>query len=109
MNLSTAFSAGRLTIYLQGELDQHEARSTSLGIDELIDEYVPRDCVLDLSALSFMDSSGIAVIVRTANHMKRIGGRTWIENPLKQALRVIDASGVDRLVPVETGRVGGLT
>lgn len=109
MNISTAFSAGRLTIFLSGELDQHEARPTSECIAELIDEYLPRDCVLDLSSLSFMDSSGIAVIVKANKHIKTIGGRLWVENPARQALRVIDASGLDRLVPVDTGRVGGLT
>ena len=48
MNISTAFSAGRLTIYLAGELDHHEARCAIHVIDELLDEYLPRDCALDM-------------------------------------------------------------
>ena len=102
MNISTAFAAGRLTIYLAGELDHHEARGAIRSIDELLDEYLPRDCVLDMSGLSFMDSSGIALIIRMSRRMKNLGGRAWIENPAKQPLRVIDASGLDRLVPVAT-------
>lgn len=104
MNISTAFSAGRLTIYLSGELDHHEARSVIRDIDELMDEYLPRDCALDLSELSFMDSSGIAVILRVSRRMKDLGGRAWIENPARQPYRVIDASGIDRLVPVAMSR-----
>ena len=104
MNISTAFAAGRLTIYLAGELDHHEARGAIRSIDELLDEYLPRDCVLDMSGLSFMDSSGIALIIRMSRRMKNLGGRAWIENPAKQPLRVIDASGIDRLVPVATVR-----
>ncbi len=102
MNISTAFAAGRLTIYLAGELDHHEARGAIRSIVELLDEYLPRDCVLDMSGLSFMDSSGIALIIRMSRRMKNLGGRAWIENPAKQPLRVIDASGIDRLVPVAT-------
>ena len=102
MNISTAFAAGRLTIYLAGELDHHEARGAIRSIDELLDEDLPRDCVLDMSGLSFMDSSGIALIIRMSRRMKNLGGRAWIENPAKQPLRVIDASGIDRLVPVAT-------
>ena len=102
MTISTAFAAGRLTIYLAGELDHHEARGAIRSIDELLDEYLPRDCVLDMSGLSFMDSSGIALIIRMSRRMKNLGGRAWIENPAKQPLRVIDASGIDRLVPVAT-------
>lgn len=100
MNIKTSFAAGRLTVYLTGELDHHEARCTMRAIDELLDEYLPRDCVLDLNGLSFMDSSGIAVIIRVRTRMKTLGGRLWIENPARQPLRVIDASGIDRLVPV---------
>ena len=100
MNISTSFQSGRLTVYLSGELDHHEARRTLCELDELLDEYLPRDCALDLSGLSFMDSSGIALIVRLQRRMHELGGRVWVENPARQARRVIDASGVDRLVPV---------
>lgn len=104
MNISTAFGAGRLTVFLSGELDHHEARGTVCAIDELLDEYLPRECVLDMSELSFMDSSGIAIIIRVSRRMKTVGGKAWIENPSKQALRVLDASGVERLVPVAMSR-----
>ena len=43
MNIATAFEAGRLTLYLSGELDHHEARSTMRMIEELLDEYMPRE------------------------------------------------------------------
>ena len=108
MTNSSSCSAGRLTVYLSGELDHHEARYTVEAIEELIEEYLPRDCVLDLSGLSFMDSSGIAVIVRAMERMRALRGRISVENPPRQALRVIDAAGIDRLVPVSSGQAGGL-
>ena len=100
MNVKTAYSGGRLTICLSGELDHHEARKLMRALDDLLDEYLPRDCILDLSELSFMDSSGIAVIIKLSRRMKTMSGRMWIENPAKQPQRVIDASGIERLVPV---------
>ena len=104
MNIKSYFSSGRLTVYLCGELDHHQAKETIRSVDELVDEYLPRDCVLDLSELSFMDSSGIALIIRLSRRMNNIGGRVWIENPNAQPRRVIDASGIDRLVPVAVSR-----
>ena len=104
MEISSAFSSGRLTVYLKGELDHHASRRLIHDLDELLDEYLPRDCALNLSALSFMDSSGIAVIIRLSRRMKALGGRVWIENPAKQPYRVIDASGIDRIVPVAISR-----
>ncbi len=105
MNISTAFQTGKLTVYLSGELDHHEARGVMRTLDELLDEYLPRDCALDLSHLSFMDSSGVAVIVRLQRRMDELGGRAWVENPARQPRRVIESSGVERLVPVATTKL----
>lgn len=104
MEISSVFSSGRLTVYLKGELDHHSSRKLMKDIEELLDEYLPRDCALNLSSLSFMDSSGIALIIRVSRRMKALGGRMWIEDPAKQPYRVIDASGIERLVPVSAGR-----
>ena len=104
MEISAGFDAGRLTIYLAGELDHHEARRVMQQIEALLDEYLPRDCALNLSGLHCMDSSGIAVIIKVSRRMRTLGGRAWIEDPARQPQRVIDASGIDRLVPVAMSR-----
>ena len=103
MIISSAYQEGRLTAYLEGELDQHQAREGLRRLEELLDAYLPRDLVLDLSELSFMDSSGIALMIRLSRRMKSTGGRMWIENPARQPKRVIDAAGIDRLIPVAAG------
>ena len=109
MEISTGFEAGRLTVYLTGELDHHEARRAMLRIDELLDEYLPRDCALNLAGLRFMDSSGIAVIIRVSRGMQILGGRAWIEDPARQPQRVIDAAGIDRLIPIAISKVRSQT
>lgn len=106
MKVLSSYRDGRLNLYFQGELDHHEARGAMGRIEQMIDEYLPRDCVVDMSGLTFMDSSGIAVILNIAKRLNRMGGRAWVENPCAQPLRVIDASGIDRIVRVtESGGV----
>lgn len=108
MEINTSFSSGRLTLYLNGELDHHEARETMKSINEIIDEYMPRDLILEFSGLSFMDSSGIAVIVNTIRRMKPLHGRVIIENPAPQPQRVLDASGIERLVNISVKNKEGV-
>lgn len=103
MRITADYSAGRLTIYLIGELDHHSARDALAQIERLLDEYMPRDAVLDMSGLTFMDSSGIALILKTERRMRSGGGRACIANPAKQPLRVLDASGIERKIPVTGG------
>ncbi len=104
MKITTAYSSGQLVVYLSGELDHHSARTVMDAIDGLVDKYLPRDLILDMSGVSFMDSSGIALILRTQRRQKETGGRACVENPASQPMRVIDASGIDRIVPVKGGR-----
>ena len=98
MKVFSDYRDGRLTIRLQGELDHHEARQGMEAIDALLDEYMPRDCAVDLGALSFMDSSGIALILKLHRRLAAVGGRARVENAAAQPLRVLKASGIERFI-----------
>lgn len=90
----------KLTIELAGELDHHTAGKLVEKMLNRIDEELPRDCVIDMSGVSFMDSSGIAVALKTYRKMNGIGGRLWIDNVQKQPMHVFDAAGIDRIIGV---------
>ena len=100
MKIFSAYKEGRLTLYLHGELDHHGVKNSMDLIDKLIDEFMPKDCIIELSKLSFMDSSGIALILKVHKRMYQRGGRAWVENADSQPLRVIDASGIDRIMKI---------
>ena len=100
MKLSTSEKAGKLTIAIGGELDHHGAREAARRIEETIEASVPRDCVIDLRELRFMDSSGIAIILRVYKRLNAIGGRLTVENVPEQPMRVLDASGIDRMIDI---------
>ena len=100
MKLTTAQEGGKLTLSLTGELDHHEAKALVRKLEDCLEAAMPRDCVLDLGGLRFMDSSGIAVILKLHRRMNTLGGRLTVENVGQQPLRVLDASGIDRIVDI---------
>jgi len=100
MKVFSEESGGSLRLCFAGELDHHGAKSAMKTIENLIDEYMPHDCIMDLSELNFMDSSGIAIILRVNKRMRDVCGNAWVENPAGQPLRVLDAAGIDRFVKV---------
>ena len=87
-----------LTIALAGEIDHHAARETMEAISAKIDVYLPRRCVLDFGAVSFMDSSGIAVVIHTLRAMEELGGEVWLANIPPQPMKVLRAAGIEKLV-----------
>ncbi len=100
MKLTTTQESGRLTLALSGELDHHEAKVLIRELEEKLDTVMPRDCILDLGGLKFMDSSGIAVILRLHRRMNALGGRLFVQNVQSQPMRVLDASGIDRIIEI---------
>lgn len=90
-----------LTIALSGEIDHHGARTMMAQLDEAITTRLPTRLVLNMSGVTFMDSSGIAVLLRALRQMERSGGSLRVTGVPAQARRVLDAAGVGRLIPLE--------
>ena len=87
-----------LTAAISGELDHHRAREVMEELDRQIDAALPKTLTLDLSGLTFTDSSGIAVVLRTFQRMRRLQGTMVVVNTPSQAWRVFQAAGLDKLV-----------
>lgn len=87
-----------LTIGLAGELDHHAARELMESIDRAIEQNLPMKTVLDLGGLTFMDSSGIAVVLRVKRRMEALQGNLVVVNIPRQAARVLDTAGLNRYV-----------
>ena len=90
-----------LTACISGELDHHAARQIMQQLEGQIDAALPSLLTIDLSALSFTDSSGIAVLLRTWRYMEQLGGTMKVVNTPRQADKVFRAAGLQRLIPFE--------
>ena len=98
MEINTKVEGRTLTIRLQGELDHHGAREMMDGMDRLIEQNLPAKTILDLEGLTFMDSSGIAVILRAKQRMEALSGNLIVVNIPRQAARVLETAGLGRYV-----------
>ena len=99
------YSSGRLTIRFVGELDHAAASGAMRAVASAAEEFLPRQCVLDLAGLTFMDSSGVAVILRSRRLLAAVGADLQVASPPEQARRVLELAGLDSmLAPAEDGR-----
>lgn len=72
----------------EGELDHHGARNALRELELSIDAALPKKLVLDLAGVTFMDSSGIALILRAQQRMQLLDGSLLVRNVPQQARRV---------------------
>ena len=80
--------AGReLTLTLRGELDHHGAKDVMQRMELALDAALPIKLTLDFSGVSFMDSSGIAVVMRAQKRMRALGGGAVLREDNRLLLR----------------------
>ncbi len=82
-------SAGTPVVALTGELDLSSADSLRATIDSIV-ATGPNKIIFELSALAFMDSSGLAVLLTTAQQIATVE----IANPSDIVRRVIELTGL---------------
>ena len=98
MHFTSYLQEDCLTVALTGEIDHQCARIYIDAITSKIEVYNPNTCVLDFEEVTFMDSSGIAVVINALRQMTRIKGKLYVAGLRTQPMRVFRASGVDKLV-----------
>ncbi len=100
MRFTSFLQEGRLTVVLTGEIDHHCAKAYIQAITGKIEAYIPDICILDFREVTFVDSSGIAVVINALSNMAQIEGKLILTGIRKQPLRVFQASGIDRIVDI---------
>ena len=100
MHFTSFLEEGRLTVALTGKIDHHCAREYIRTIAAKIEAYSPNICVLDFREVSFVDSSGIAVVINALRSMTQLEGKLLLTGLSPQPMRVFRASGIDKLVEI---------
>ena len=95
-----------MTAQLMGEIDHHSARGIREEIDEKADRAQPSKLVLDFRDVTFMDSSGIGLVMGRYALMQELEGELLIENMPEHIKKVMRLAGLDRLANMESKRSG---
>ena len=101
MQFTSFLQGGNLTVALTGEIDHHCARQYIQAISAKIEAYTPVMCILDFSEVTFMDSSGVAVVINALRDLKKIQGRLLLTGIQNQPMKVFRAAGIDKLIEIK--------
>ena len=94
------YSDDTLKITLSGEIDHHSAKAVREEIDREIYRICAPNVVLDLSKVSFMDSSGLGLVLGRYTHTIEANGILTVLDPSPNAERVLKIAGVEKIIPI---------
>lgn len=94
MNIVIKKQSDNLIFELYGELDEYNADYTRKSIDKKIMEEKCNNVIFDMAGLTFMDSTGIGVLLGRYKLIKRRGLSAMIANCNEQIDKVLSMSGI---------------
>ena len=92
-----------VTAYLSGEIDHHNAIEMRESIDAALKTYGPSLIVLDFSEVTFMDSSGIGLVMGRYRVSRPYGSQILITNTPASIYKVMRIAGIEKLAKLDKG------
>lgn len=96
-----------LTVTIAGELDHCAAPQIRQMLDDLLTDPTVTHLTLDLENLTFMDSSGIGVLLGRLRALQMRGGAMSVKNMQPPVEKLFRLSGMHRVIGVEKTDKGG--
>ena len=102
MAVKISSSPIRVTIFLSGELDHHNAAALRLEADEAIQTALAPNVRLDFDEVTFMDSSGIGFVLGRYRIVSSFGGNVEVVNLSQRLYSMMKLAGLEKLVTLKT-------
>ncbi len=101
MNLSFKKEGNTLIVFIEGEIDHHTSRDARDRIDSKFIMEPVKNIIIDLSKVSFMDSSGIGLITGRMKKVSTVGGSLSVRKPRKEIVRILKMSKIDSMIKLD--------
>ena len=86
-----------LTAALAGEIDHHTAKTAREKIDKALYLYRPKKLILSLKEVSFMDSSGLGLILGRVSTAEAVSASVTLSDIPPRVRKILNMAGVERI------------
>ncbi|MDI3317416.1 MAG: STAS domain-containing protein [Bacillota bacterium] len=100
MEIRESFDGRRVILHLEGEMDLHTAPLFRERLEEAVERYGVCDVVADLSAVTFIDSSGLGALLGRHRALRERGGALHLLAPGERLRSILDLAGLTRALDV---------
>ena len=90
-----------LTVRITGEIDHHTSKEIREIADKAIIETLPEKVVIDLTGVTFTDSSALGLVLGRKKTCDGIGVETSLRVPSGRVKTMFDLAGLDRIIKYE--------
>ena len=103
MEIRSEKSGDTAIAYVMGEIDHHNAKTAREELDGIIEAIQPIRFGIDLSGVTFCDSSGLGLVMGRMRKCQSVGSSMFVQNPSPAAKKILEIAGMDRILKIERG------
>lgn len=103
MEIKSRQDGDRTIAFISGEIDHHNAKKAREELDNIIEKQQPICFGLDLSGVSFCDSSGLGLVMGRMRKCLSVGSAMVVLNPSAASERILEIAGMDKILKIERG------
>ena len=89
-----------LVFKITDEIDDCNVQKIRRRADHEIERYMPRKVIFDFDSVTFMDSSGIGLLIGRYKFTNMLGGKLEVANLTQNVRKIFEMSGILKLIPV---------
>ena len=101
MPVTTIYKDAVVTAFLSGDIAHHTAAVMRETIDQTVESAMPENLIIDFKDVTFMDSSGIGLVMGRYKLMRSLGGEIEVQNVSSHIKKVMKLAGLDLLAVVK--------
>jgi stage II sporulation protein AA (anti-sigma F factor antagonist) len=98
LKIETNMEQGILVVRMEGEFDMHAAKEFRRVVDEALDISGTQKILLDFKKVSFIDSSGIGVVLGRYKRVHGYGGEVMLLNLHPKIKNIFQLSGILKIM-----------
>lgn len=98
MAVEIRYENNTMTAVISGELDHHAAAEIRMTIDGELGRCSPETLTFDMSGVTFMDSSGVGLVLGRLRTVQQWNGKVRISDPSPRAEKILKLSGLNALI-----------
>ena len=102
MKTELNFAKGTLTARVSGEIDHHTAALLREELDREIETRSIKKLVLDFEEVTFMDSSGIGLVMGRYRNLLKTGAELSIMGAPPNIAKMLKLGGIEKLAKIES-------
>jgi len=99
------YKDGTLKIYISGEIDHHSAFEIKDVIDSQLLHYNPKIAVMNFERVTFMDSSGIGLILARYKFAQNCGTSLYVQGLNLQTQKILSLAGIKTIKEITGGEI----